>query len=109
MLTAAELETKVLLTKSLARFQYKTLTAQSQGSQQVLAIDGKARNAMLIDEKQTTLEQSHQYIDVGPDFDAIAPLPLDSAKSKVKEVDYSKKPVIDKHVIDPTRLTIEMQ
>lgn len=27
MLTAAELETKVLLTQSLARFQYKTLAA----------------------------------------------------------------------------------
>lgn len=63
---------------------------------------------MLIDERQNTLEKSHQYLDAGQEFDAIAPLPLDSAKSKVKEIDYSKKPVIEKHVIDPTRLTIEM-
>ena len=60
---------------------------------------------MLIDGGETTLEQSQQYLEAGPNFDAIAHIPMKSAKSNVKMIDYSNKPVIDKNVIDPTRLT----
>ena len=60
MLTAAELETKMLLTRSMARFQNNTMANQSLAvSQQQLAIEAGTgsgtHNPKLIDEKNTTI------------------------------------------------------
>jgi hypothetical protein len=110
MLTAAELETKMLLTKSLARFQHNTFITQSIASQQQLAIEAGTgthnTNAMLIDEKNMTIGNIQ---DMEVDFDAIAPLPVNSTKSYVNQVDFATQPVVEKHVIDPATLTVEMQ
>lgn len=61
---------------------------------------------MLIDEKNMTIGNIQ---DMEVDFDAIAPLPVNSTKSYVNQVDFATQPVVEKHVIDPATLTIEMQ
>ena len=43
------------------------------------------------------------------EFDAFAALPVNSNKSYVNQLDQANQPVVEKHVIDPAKLTMEMQ